>query len=827
MPRVWLTEKPSTARALRPRVPAGDRVVAAEGHLLRPAEPEEIDPARWSRWTADSLPILVEELPLKVAQDRGGKSHQPKLDAIAAALDGADELVIATDSGREGSLIGWEIAKHLGWKGRISRLRLEATDEEGLSRALAAWRADPASGERDFANAVEARARQTSDWHLGMTGTRAVSLLLKPAAVPGVWSYGGVQIPTLALLADREAAIADFKPRDFFAVALTVLLESGPELTLWHQGERIFDKEVAEALRERAAAWAGPLKVVKAERRSKPPKLFSLDSLQKVAAKRLGLSPAETEKAAQACYDAGALTYPRTEASFLKASEAGSAAAVLAAVARALPEVAGLVPERPTIRMGHTYRDADAEHFAIVPTRKPFDGGARVRGAAEVYELVARRFLAHHLPDAVDDVTTVTALVPPAGPGPADRFVARGRIERVAGWRAADRAADEREDAPVRKAAEEEDGPGEGTRLPPVADGEGASAREARVETRQTKPPPRITLGELPTVMKRLVDLVDDPALKKALQNPANPDQPKGLGTAATRKDVVERLMKRGYVATLGRRNDPPLQVTAIGMELIRRLRAVYPVDADPVARALLEADLAAIGQAPGRRAAVEAERAFVARIHAKVAELVAALKGAGPLALDPGAVGALPGSGLPGGGAKGPGRPPTKPMVAAVLATARRNRVPPPRGYTKSFDACRAFLDRYPGATQSSPGATQLSPGAPPALGAGGVEGGAPAGPRRASAKQAEWLERLAAEGRLDLKGRAAAELTAEEAGRLLDKAFGKKSGRASAPPNRAARARPPSPPAGEGRGPRRSRGKGEGAGRRNGGAGASAGPA
>ena len=123
-------------------------------------------------------------------------------------------------------MIAWEVLEHLGYTGRVDRLKLGALDETSIRRAFATMAQEPASGERDYAAYLEALCRQYEDYHLGLNGTRAISLRLRPPAFREPWRFGGVQTPTLAILADLEQRIRGFVPQDFYKVALVVTTES-------------------------------------------------------------------------------------------------------------------------------------------------------------------------------------------------------------------------------------------------------------------------------------------------------------------------------------------------------------------------------------------------------------------------------------------------------------------------------------------------------------------------------------------------------------------------------------------------------------------------
>src|SRR5215212_6482345 len=599
---LFFFEKPSAMRQLQRFFKSPTTVcVSAEGHLLAAQEPGDIRP-EWKPWRFDALPIVLKHIPTTPGQNRSGQSHRPKIDAIKKELRGVQRVIIATDPGREGSMIAWEVLEHLGYRGRVDRLKLGALDEVSIRRAFATLSKEPDSGERDYAAYLEALCRQYEDYHLGLNGTRAMSLRLRPPTFREPWRFGGVQTPTLAILAALEQRIRDFVPQDFYKVALVVTAESGAELTLWHAPkDKIFDKAVADTIRHAAASWSGPLSVEQKDVRRIPPKLFSKDTLTRRCAKRFGWDPQHTAKLAQELYDQGFLSYPRTESEHLPESQTSDAGAVIESLAGAMPELAGLMPAVGELifrrgSRGHYVKDP-GEHHAIVPLRKVPQPGGPGTDQFRLWELVAKSFLAAHLPDGIDARTTVSAQVAtPLGP---KRFSVSGSVIKAPGWRSVYGAeADEDVDSIPGKAKPDAE-PTIG-RMPPVQDGEPGTATEARVETAQTEPPRRITRGELPVVMGRLIDQVDDPKLKAALENPANPNEPKGLGTAATRDTILPKLLKSQYV-DLQKGKDPPLQVTEVGLAFIEAVRRVFPSYGDPVGRAMFEAELAEIGRAATR----------------------------------------------------------------------------------------------------------------------------------------------------------------------------------------------------------------------------------
>jgi DNA topoisomerase-3 len=195
--------------------------------------------------------------------------------------------------------------------------------------------------------------------------------------------------------------------------------------------------------------------------------------------------------------------------------------------------------------------------------------------------------------------------------------------------------------------------------------------------------------------MGRLIDQVEDPALKAALENPANPNEPKGLGTAATRDAILPKLQKSQYVQLL-KGKDPSIQVTEVGLAFIAAVRRVFPSYGDPVGRAMFEADLAEIGRAATRDEAVRRAAAYQERTRTRVQELIAAIARSDMVVVDASLVPAS---------SAAAGEPPTKAMIAFAVSLAARKGVKLPRGLKSNGAVCRAFLDQHAPTRSSEPG--------------------------------------------------------------------------------------------------------------------------
>ena len=616
MRRLFITEKPNALKALRPHLQAGDLAETAFGHLLEPMSPEELDGSLVFENT-DALPFFFKDLPCRPAP-----KAEKQLKKFGQLLKKVDVAVVATDPGREGSLIGWEILNWHNFKGRVDRLYLDAFEDEAIQESMARMAANPRSGDEDYRAFLEARARQIIDWHWGMVGSRISTSVLRPAVWPKVWSVGGVQTPTVAMLANQERKIRDFVPRAFYHLRVRMKNESGLEIDLWHEdaNSRIFDKQFALQLIDHFNKWDGCFSVKTAQKNVKPPKLFNLNSLQRRCAEDFGWTPTKTEKVLdKGLYDKGFATYPRSEGNYLLDASIGNAPDVLRAIGQSFPAIGNFVdPDNCEIRRGFTYKSTRSEHYAIVPTKKPAEG---LDGdALKLYELLSRFFVAHHMPDAKEEVVTVSVdLVV----GETRRFKGQTKVMVSPGWRTA---------LPDDCPNDVVDSHG---KLTAFGDGEVATPVGIGIKESRTNPPPRFTLGGLPEAMADLISYVDDPQQKAALHNPFKPDEPKGLGTVSSRKDIIPMLAKREYVVAPSGKKNPPLKVTDNGMLFIEALERVGSPLARPVARAVLEIDLAAIFNAPDRSEADRRYDATLEKAFGQVNDFVSAVREHGQMPFD------------------------------------------------------------------------------------------------------------------------------------------------------------------------------------------------
>ena len=705
--QIVITEKASQARDVRAAV--GSRygtVLAAEGHLFDLCEPEDVNPA-WKRWST----ALLKPDGLYGTKPAAGGNKAAKLKAIRAALKTAERVWLATDCDREGQLIGQEILEHCRYRGEVLRVLFTAQDAETIRAAFRSAR--PNREHARLYDAAVARRQADQIYNLSLTRTATVTLGRGSREVIGI---GRVKTPTLAIACRREIEIREFVPVAYFEVVATARTGGGAFKMRHAPKERIVERGGAEAVAEAARDFEGPLGVCVEDKRQRPPRLHDLPSLQKLCGSRFGWTAARTLEVAQELYDGEGkkiLTYPRAEVRYLPESAAGDAAKIVAGLraGRAYADIP--VPSPPGIRKGRNGAFHDkglegASHHAIVPNVNRIGALREVwpRLSADekkLFDAVARSYLAAVMPDYRHRQTTVTM------DARGFEFRATGRQPIEPGWRAA--FPDWKPDDEKGEAAQA---------LPPLRDGEAARLRDPEIEDKETRPPARYREGTLIEAMQNAWRFVEDEALRERLR------EAKGIGTPATRAEIISGLKKQGFLAARGKNIVP----TERGLALFGVLKRADPALVDPGVTAELECllDDVLIGRQEmmgAIDAVCESARRIIGRLGERGADGVAVALGES--------------------GGRDDDRPPTAKMRKFAASVAKRKGIRPPAGYTKSAAVCRAFLDEHaPGrkperegphsdgrtAGPASPGGTPRNTGdARP-----GAEGRKAAGTRRAA---------------------------------------------------------------------------------------------
>jgi len=542
--RLFLCEKPSQAKDIARVLQASRRgdgcwlgsgvtVTWCIGHLLETAPPDAYD-ARYKRWSLDDLPIVPERWKMLVKPKTASQFK-----AVKRLLGECTELVIATDADREGEMIARELVEHCRYRGPIRRLWLSALDDASIRKALAALK----PGAETFNLYHSALGRSRADWLIGMNMSRLFTLLGRQSGYQGVLSVGRVQTPTLRLVVDRDRSIADFVPVPYWAIEVQLLADGMPFTAQWRAPEDACDdqgrclkqelaREAAEAMRRAGSARLIELKTERM--RETPPLPFDLGTLQELCSKKLGLGAQETLDIAQALYETHkVITYPRSDCGYLPVSQHGEAPAILAALAKADPALAALMPHIDPQRRSRAWNDGKVgAHHGIIPTAAA-QASVRLAGKERaVFSLIRARYLAQFLPNHEYDRTQADFDCA----GQALRAVGKRIVEP--GWR---RALPEALTPTKGREAPEPQA------LPALREGQDCPVEEVTLKDLRTQPPKPYTEGDLIKAMKNVARLVDDPRLKQKLKDTT------GIGTEATRAGIIQGLLDRGYLVKQGK----------------------------------------------------------------------------------------------------------------------------------------------------------------------------------------------------------------------------------------------------------------------------------
>jgi len=559
-----IAEKPSVASDIAKALGKFDKhddhfendqyiISSAVGHLLEIAPPEGFEPKR-GKWNIENLPSLPPEFALVPIE-----KNVNRLNVLKRLLKRKDvsAVINACDAGREGELIFRNIIRAVGVQRPLQRLWLQSMTPESIRTAFTHLRSDQEM--IPLANA--AMSRSEADWLVGINATRALTSFNSQGGGFQKTTSGRVQTPTLAILADREQRIRTFVPRTYFMVFGDFGVTAGSYRGRWFdpafkkkegdddsRAERIWDKAKAEAIKAKCEGQPGTIEEEKKPASQAPPLLYDLTTLQREANQNFGFSARTTLQIAQALYEKHkALTYPRTDSRYLPEDHLETAKNVMASLygPSLAPHATKALQQgwvRPNKRIFNNAKVSD--HFAIVPT------GVAPRAMSEteqkIYDLVARRFIEVFFPAAQFETTTrITTVV-------GEKFKTEGKIIIDPGWLA------------VRgRQAEIDDESGKA--LVPVRPGEPARTEAIEVKETETKPPPRFSEATLLSAMEGAGKLIDDEELRDAMSE-------RGLGTPATRAQVIEGLIFEGYLLRHGKE----LIVTQKGLSLITLLRNLH-----------------------------------------------------------------------------------------------------------------------------------------------------------------------------------------------------------------------------------------------------------
>ena len=529
MKTLVIAEKPSVARDIARVLGCSKKengalegnkyiVTWALGHLVTLKDPEDYD-KKYKEWNMAVLPMMPEKLQIKVIPQTGKQYH-----AVTTQLARKDvnEIVIATDAGREGELVArWILDKAHNQK-PCKRLWISSVTDKAIREGFANLK-----DAKEYDNLYRAAvSRAEADWLVGINATRALTCKYNAQL-----SCGRVQTPTLAMIAQREQEIREFVPKPYY----TVTAAAGGVVYNWKDeksgGTRISDPEKAKQIAEKAKRYPLVLQNVEKKKKQKEaPLLYDLTELQRDASARFGYSAKQTLNLMQSLYETHkVLTYPRTDSRYLTKDIVPTLKERLDAVSigpyKALAQQAKRSPLNGKLFFVNDAKVSD--HHAIIPTEQYVQLSALSNEERRIYDLVVRRFLAVLLPPCVYEETVIRASIEK------ECFTARGKRMVEKGWQEAyeDNRYDEEDEA--KEEVREQN-------LPLLEAGMKIGQPKISLREGKTKPPARFTEGTLLSAMENPVRYMEnrDSSLVKTIGEAG------GLGTVATRADIIEKLFR-------------------------------------------------------------------------------------------------------------------------------------------------------------------------------------------------------------------------------------------------------------------------------------------
>ncbi|HEB11928.1 MAG TPA: DNA topoisomerase III [Spirochaetales bacterium] len=541
MKTIVLAEKPSVGRELARVLGCTSKyrsysegknyiVTWAMGHLIELADPH-IYNEKWRTWSLDTLPMLPERMKHKVIKRTSGQFRVIK-DLFKRGDVG--ELIIATDAGREGELVARLIMRLGGWKGPVKRLWISSQTDRAIKEGF-----NKLKPGRDYENLFKAaECRAEADWIIGLNISRALSCKYDARL-----SAGRVQTPTMALIIMREEEINNFQAESYWQVqadfgSFTGLWKSSRGATRIKEQKRA--QEIALKVRDREAEI---IELIRKEKQEPPPLAFDLTALQREANARLGFTAHHTLSTLQGLYERHKIvTYPRTDSRHITGDIVDTLKMRLKAVLNSRFEK--IIREILTseVKPGKRFVDDSkvSDHHAIIPTEERVELQRLNGDERALWEMIVKRFLAVLLP--VYRYQSITITTRAAG----EHFVSRGIQVIDRGWRKIEN--------PEEKEEEEERSL---QNLAAVGKGDTFKVLSAVVRQGFTKPPSRYTEGTLLDAMENAGRFIADRELRRSLAGG-------GLGTAATRAEIIEKLLSNYYIE----RNGKTLYPTSRGIEL-------------------------------------------------------------------------------------------------------------------------------------------------------------------------------------------------------------------------------------------------------------------
>lgn len=527
MKSLVIAEKPSVARDIARVLRCSQKgngclegkeyvVTWALGHLVTLADPEEYD-KKYMKWEMSTLPMMPEHMKLVVIRQTAKQYNAVKTQLFRKDVG---DIIIATDAGREGELVARWILDKSGCRKPIRRLWISSVTDKAIRDGFHNLR--DGREYNDLYRAAAARAE--ADWLVGMNGTRALTCKYNAQL-----SCGRVQTPTLAIIAMREEEIRYFQPKEYYGITVN----AGEILWTWKDQKsgsfRTFHKEKAEEIREKIKDGALTItSVTKKPKKTQAPGLYDLTTLQREANQKYGFSAKETLNIMQRLYENHkVLTYPRTDSRYIGKDVVPTIKERLKACGTGpYRKLAGALLNKPIQVNGSFVDDKKvSDHHAIIPTEQFVQLDHMTNEERKIYDMVVRRFLSVLYPAFEYEQTAMEA------EASGYVFAASGKTVKNPGWK-------EVYEGDYREEEDENEQEMKDQSLPVYKEGEKLKILDIRLKEGKTKPPARFTEATLLAAMENPVKYLStgDRQAAKTLGETG------GLGTVATRADIIEKL---------------------------------------------------------------------------------------------------------------------------------------------------------------------------------------------------------------------------------------------------------------------------------------------
>lgn len=537
---VCIAEKPSVAKDIARILGAtnshqgymegnGYQVTWTFGHLCTLKEPNDYT-EMWKHWSLSSLPMIPQRFGIKLIDDDGIKRQFAVIEKLMQSADG---IVNCGDAGQEGELIQRWVMQKAGAKCPVKRLWISSMTDEAIREGFASLK-----DQNEYQSLyIAGLSRAIGDWLLGMNATRLYTL--KYGQNRQILSIGRVQTPTLALIVNRQKEIDSFEPEPYWVLATvyrdTTFTAAKGKFSTKEEGEAAF-----------ATIADKPFTVTAVQKKNgteAPPRLFDLTSLQVECNRKFSYSAETTLKLIQGLYERKLTTYPRVDTQFLSDDIYPKCPSILSGISKQYEALMEPLKGKKLPKSKRVFDTSKVtDHHAIIPTGVPATGLTDME--RNVYDLIARRFIAVFYPDCKFSTTTVLGTVEDV------EFKATGKEILSAGWRDVYAQQNTTADDDERKGDEERT-------LPTFVKGE-SGPHIPTLSEKWTTPPKYYTEATLLRAMETAGKFVEDETLRAALKE-------NGIGRPSSRAGIIETLFKRHYI----RRERKNLVATATGIELI------------------------------------------------------------------------------------------------------------------------------------------------------------------------------------------------------------------------------------------------------------------